>query len=108
LSAPDVRGRVWESDTLLRVGRLETLEVVLDHYSVSRRHAEVRLTADGWGVSDLGSTNGTFLNGTRLGPGRWPLKPKDVLRVGEVGFVVDLPGAEISLAAAALKMALSD
>src|SRR5699024_2428663 len=55
----DIKGQVWESETLLRAGRLGTLEIVLDDSSVSRRHAEVRHTNDGWHVRDLDSTNGT-------------------------------------------------
>jgi len=44
----DIEGKVWESDTVLRAGRLASLEIVLDDTSVSRRHAEVRSTANGW------------------------------------------------------------
>jgi pSer/pThr/pTyr-binding forkhead associated (FHA) protein len=73
------KGRIWESTELLRVGRLEALELVLDDASVSRYHAEVRATDRGWRVRDLGSTNGTRLNGVRLGNGQWPLRVKDLL-----------------------------
>ncbi len=88
----DVEGKVWESDSLLRTGRLNTLEVALDDTSVSRRHAEVKSSAQGWRVRDLGSTNGTFLNGTRLGPGDWPVRMHDIIRCGNVTFVVDQLG----------------
>lgn len=86
----DVEGMTWESDSMLRAGRLASLEMVLDDSSVSRRHAEVKSTTNGWRVRDLGSTNGTWLNGARLGPGEWPLRPHDILRFGNVTVVVDL------------------
>jgi putative nucleotidyltransferase with HDIG domain len=84
-----IKGRVWESTELLRVGRLEALEIVLEDSSVSRYHAELRATDRGWRVRDLGSTNGTRLNGVRLGNGQWPLRPRDLLQFGEVAVVVE-------------------
>src|SRR5438105_9290990 len=84
-----LKGRTWEASELLRVGRLEALEVVLDDNSVSRYHAEVRATDRGWRVRDLGSTNGTRLNGVRLGNGQWPLRAKDLIQFGEVSVVVE-------------------
>jgi HD-GYP domain-containing protein (c-di-GMP phosphodiesterase class II) len=83
------KGHTWEATDLLRVGRLEALEVVLDDSSVSRYHAEVRVTDRGWRVRDLGSTNGTRLNGVRLGNGQWPLRVRDMLQFGEVTVVVE-------------------
>src|SRR6185369_3544496 len=85
----DVDGKTWNSDTILRAGRLATLEIVLDDSSVSRRHAELRATDKGWRVRDLGSTNGTFLNGNRLGPGEHAVRPHDIVRFGNVTIVVD-------------------
>ena len=83
------KGRTWEAEELLRVGRLEALEIVLDDSSVSRYHAEVRVTDRGWRVRDLGSTNGTRLNGVRLGNGQWPLRVRDLVQFGEVAAVVE-------------------
>jgi pSer/pThr/pTyr-binding forkhead associated (FHA) protein len=65
-----IKGRLWESTGLLRVGRLDTLEVVLDDTSVSRHRAEMWATDRGWRISDLGSTNGTRLNGVKIGQGQ--------------------------------------
>jgi HD-GYP domain-containing protein (c-di-GMP phosphodiesterase class II)/pSer/pThr/pTyr-binding forkhead associated (FHA) protein len=88
MSGP-LKGRLWEHAELLRVGRLEALEVVIDDSSVSRYHAEIRATERGWRVRDLGSTNGTRLNGVRLGNGQWPLRARDLLQFGEVAVVVE-------------------
>ncbi len=86
----NVIGKVWESNTILRAGRLGSLEIVLDEESVSRRHAEVRSAGDAWIVRDLGSTNGTFLNGKRLSRGEWPLvQEHDILRCGNVTLSVN-------------------
>lgn len=48
------------------VGRDDQADVHIDNPSVSRRHAEIKLTDDGWVVQDLGSSNGTFLHGAKI------------------------------------------
>lgn len=45
------------------IGRLATSDVVINDPNVSRRHAELRRDDDGWVLVDLGSTNGTLVNG---------------------------------------------
>jgi hypothetical protein len=50
------------------VGRSAAGQEILSRYGkVSRRHAEFRLTAGGWTLRDLGSANGTFIDGVRAG-----------------------------------------
>ena len=85
----DLGGRLWEAECLLRIGRLEKLEVVLKDASVSRQHAEVVWGEQGWVVRDLGSANGTYRNGERVGRGDCPLRRGDVLQCGTVQFVVE-------------------
>ncbi len=48
------------------IGRLDECDVALSDQKVSRRHAEVRPGAEGYLVVDLGSTNGTQVNGNRV------------------------------------------
>ena len=48
------------------IGRDDGVDVLIDNPSVSRRHAEIRLGDDGWVVEDLGSSNGTFIGGTKI------------------------------------------
>lgn len=65
------------------MGRLPDCEVVVGDPNVSRRHAEIRPSDhdSGWEVVDLGSTNGTRLNGSLL---RAPtlLRPGDQVTMG--------------------------
>ncbi len=59
--------RVSVGDEPITIGRLTECEVVLADDSVSRRHAEVRRQGSDILVADLGSTNGTKVNGERVG-----------------------------------------
>ena len=70
LAGPTVVGR--ESGTGIRLDN--------DEY-VSARHARIEPRLDGAWLEDLGSTNGTFVNGARVDGGR-KLQPGDVVRIG--------------------------
>lgn len=48
------------------LGRAEEADVVVEDVYVSDQHAEVTPDDGGWAVRDLGSTNGTFLNGAKV------------------------------------------
>lgn len=85
------------------VGRAPDAALRLDHASVSWRHASLRWTGRGWELQDLGSLNGTFLNGNRLEPGlRSLLRVGARLRFGDwdsVWLVVDLDPPEAAATA---------
>ncbi|MAQ18254.1 MAG: hypothetical protein CMN30_26090 [Sandaracinus sp.] len=63
--------------------------------SVSRRHALLERTADGWRVRDEGSTNGTWIDGRRVGAPTL-IEAEQLLVFGDVGFifVTDLRAAQ--------------
>lgn len=48
------------------IGRIMGSEVLLEDHSVSRRHAVVTWSSEGWTVTDCGSKNGTFVNGQKI------------------------------------------
>src|SRR5687768_11757637 len=64
------------------VGRGADCDFRVDHDSVSRRHAELWRDGEHWRVIDLGSKNGTFLAGSRIGSVR--LERSGWLRLGDV------------------------
>jgi FHA domain-containing protein len=66
----------------LTIGRSRECEVVVDDPNVSRRHAELRKTIEGWMVVDLGSTNGVKVNGKRVK--EEVLRPGDKITLGLV------------------------
>jgi hypothetical protein len=67
----------------LRIGRGKDNEIVLLEQDVSREHARLEREPQGWTLSDLGTTNGTFVNGKRL-PAHEPylLRPGDRITIG--------------------------
>lgn len=72
--------------TLLSVGRRESCDIVLRFPNVSGNHCELSLTEGYWFVKDLGSSNGTKVNGTRVSEQR--LEPGDKLSVARHEFEV--------------------
>ena len=74
-------GRAMLGEGAHVLGRDPDLELFVDAPGVSRRHALIRITADGATVEDLGSKNGTFVGDHRLEAPR-PLAHGDTIRLG--------------------------
>jgi len=69
------------------IGRNSQNHVPVDDTAVSGRHCSIVRDGHKYTLVDLGSTNGTRLNGN--GVNKSPLKPKDIIQVGSVEFMFD-------------------
>ena len=84
-STPDL---VLEGDEVL-IGRLAECDIRLSDANVSRRHAAFMRVDDGWAIADLGSTNGTRLNGEVIDKAH--LHDGDIVEIGLTRFVYHEP-----------------
>lgn len=91
---------VIQSDTQMRfavpevtIGRHPGCEWVLADETVSSRHARLVYHHDHWWLEDLGSRNGTFLNGDAL-TAPAVLTNQDQIRCGQVGFALQIEDAQ--------------
>jgi pSer/pThr/pTyr-binding forkhead associated (FHA) protein len=81
-------GRRIDLDGELVIGR-EDAGLTIEDEELSRRHAILRTLAEGVEIEDLGSRNGTFVNGQRIqGPTR--LAGSDSLKLGRSVFAIEL------------------
>lgn len=69
-------GLVFEIQGVATIGRADSARVVLDDSSVSAHHALLRPSDGGWAIEDLGSRNGTMVNGR-------PIASQAVLECGD-------------------------
>lgn len=73
------------STRTVRIGRASDNDLVIDDLIVSRHHAELRALPDGtYRIADLGSHNGTYLNGSRVTGA--PIGPGDIVGIGHSVF----------------------
>ncbi|MBV8990212.1 MAG: FHA domain-containing protein [Solirubrobacterales bacterium] len=71
------------------IGRSRQCDVVLDDPNISREHAEIRPRGGSWVLTDLGSTNGSVLNGRRI-EGPEVIKPGDAIELGTSAITFEL------------------
>ena len=109
LQGPDKGRRCELPDALTLIGR-ESRQVIITDETVSRKHCELIPEGNRWILHDLGSINGTYVNGVRV-TDRYELKLGDQVRVGRTlmvfgaqpgisrsaGDAVSLSGAEVGM-----------
>jgi serine/threonine-protein kinase len=83
--------RVPLTKDLYIIGRDDDCDIVLDHHRVSRQHLRLERTPAGeYRVTDLASTNGTFLDNVRLTPNTETLwRRGDIVRIGDLWMTIE-------------------
>jgi Nif-specific regulatory protein len=90
-------GRTWRDvfrltpGQVTTVGRAATSRIVVRDDICSRNHCEIFQSGNEWTLRDLGSRNGTLINGTRVA-GDWQLADGELIQIGscDLGFTFDL------------------
>ncbi len=100
VTTPDGQVREYPLDSAtVYIGRAEGNGVVIDHVSVSRRHAQLSLSGGETAVTDLGSATGTFVGGQRIPSSQpTPVTQGQSLRFGDaearfIGVETEAPAA---------------
>lgn len=78
--------RKYDLKGTVNVGRAHENQLVLDHATISRHHAWIKPEGDEFLIFDVGSANGTFVNGEKVEEPR-RLQSGDVVRFGDAEFI---------------------
>ena len=93
-AGPDAGAQLAGEDGALAIGSSEDNALVLTDPSVSRYHLELRRTASGIQVLDLGSRNGTWLNNVRIERAIVPAGTR--LKIGDTTLAVEDAGSSVA------------
>lgn len=77
------------------IGREEGLDIILQDPEASRRHSRVSWQANQYVIEDMGSTNGTFVNGVQITTPQI-LNPGDSIGIGQTALVFQVSDAQPS------------
>jgi DNA-binding NtrC family response regulator len=90
----------------VRLGRAASNQVALSDVGVSRTHAEIRYEDGGWVVRDLGSSNGTWVDGVRVATTR--LRAGATIELGDTAFRFSEPVPDVPVTDRLVLMGRSD
>ncbi len=77
-------GKVYDlTDDVIVIGRGRKNEIIVHDNEVSRHHARLQRVLDDYEIHDAGSTNGTFVDGHRVGEGGWMLHSNCIIELGD-------------------------
>lgn len=77
------------------LGRHSDNDIFVNVDGISRKHAAITVTADGLELEDMGSSNGTFVNGKEIHE-KTPLKIGDEIKLDNIRFLIQSPGMQLS------------
>ena len=84
----------------LTIGRHPECDICIPESSVSRRHAQLNYTDSGWVIEDLGSRNGTVLNGALIDKAELPARAE--VKLTDEGPAIVIENHDMSLAETAV------
>lgn len=88
-----VRKDISVPSDVITIGRKQDCDLCIPLVVVSRRHCQLSRAEDDVVIRDLGSTNGTYLNGSRIAKtDKVSVKPGDNLQIGPVTFTLQING----------------
>lgn len=92
----EVKGKSFEIDRdRVSIGRNTTNLITIEHPTVSGKHCCLLREGRRFSIKDLGSTNGTRINGTDVTDVA-PINPKDLLQIGSIEFMFDAEASEVA------------
>ena len=78
---------------MITIGRTPNNDMIMKDMAISKSHAAVRISKGSFFIEDCGSTNGTRLNGVRVGDKPVLLRDRDVIALGSYEFTFLYPSS---------------